>query len=49
MAYNGHVYETFGISKRFPIKPLHFLLNVLTSNLALSAKCFIYGVRNSFT
>ena len=44
LAYNGWVYETFGISKRFPIKPLRCLLNVLPLKLALSAKCFIYRV-----
>ena len=45
MLHNGQVYETFGISKRFPIKSLQCLLNVPASKLALSAKCFIYGVR----
>jgi len=44
MRYNGWVYEKFGISKRFLIKPLQSLLNVLTLKLALSAKCFIYRV-----
>ena len=44
LAANGHVYETFVILKRFPIKPLLCLLNVPTLKLALSAKCFIYGV-----
>jgi len=43
---NGWVYETFGISKRFPIKPLRCLLNVPPLKLALSAKCFIYRVTN---
>jgi hypothetical protein len=43
--HNGWVYETFGISKRFPINPLLCLLNVLPLKLALSAKCFIYRVR----
>ena len=46
MAHNGWVYETFGISKRFPIKPLQCLLNVPTLISALSAKCFIYRVTN---
>jgi hypothetical protein len=46
LAGNGWVYETFGISKRFPIKPLRCLLNVLPLKLALSAKCFIYRVTN---
>ena len=46
IACNGWVYEKFGISKRFPIKPLRCLLNVMTLNLALSAKCFIYRVTN---
>jgi len=44
VAGNGHVYETFGITKRFRIKPLQFILNVLLLKLVLSAKCFIYGV-----
>ncbi len=44
MRANGWVYETFGISKRFPIKPLQSLLNVPLLKLALSAKCFIYRV-----
>ena len=42
--HNGWVYETFGISKRLPNKPLSSLLNVLPLKLALSAKCFIYRV-----
>ncbi len=46
LAINGWVYETFGISKRFPIKLLQCLLNVLLLKLALSAKCFIYRVTN---
>ena len=44
MTANGWVYETFGISKRFPIKPLRCLLSVPPLKLALSAKCFIYRV-----
>ena len=44
MGGNGWVYETFGISKRFLIKPLRCLLNVTPLKLALSAKCFIYRV-----
>ena len=43
---NGWVYETFGISKRFPINPLQCSLNVLPLKSALSAKCFIYRVTN---
>ena len=48
---NGYVYETFGISKHFPVKPLQSLLNVTPLKLALSAKCFIYDVttRTSFS
>jgi len=46
MVTNGWVYETFGISKRFPVKPLQCLLNVLPLKPALSAKCFIYRVTN---
>ncbi len=41
---NVDVYEIFGISKRFPIKPLQFLLIVPILKLALSAKYFIYYV-----
>jgi hypothetical protein len=44
IASNGWVYETFGISKRFPIKPLRCLLNVPPLKSALSAKCFIFRV-----
>jgi len=44
MVANGWVYETFGISKRFPIKPLQILLKLPTLNIALYAKCFIYRV-----
>jgi len=43
---NGWVYETFGISRFFTIKPLQSLLNVRTLNIAFSAKCFIYRVTN---
>ncbi len=39
------VYETFGISKRFPIKPLRCSLSVPPLKSVLSAKCFIYRVR----
>jgi hypothetical protein len=45
-ACNGWVYETFGISRRFPIKPLRCLIRVPPLKLALSAKCFIYRVTN---
>lgn len=45
MNANGRVYETFGNSKRFPVKPLRCLLNVTPLKLALSAKCFIYRVQ----
>ena len=41
---NVWVYETFGASKRFSIKPLQGLLNVPPLKLALAAKCFIYRV-----
>ena len=44
--FNGWVYETFGISTQFLIKPLRCLLNVQPLKLALSAKCFIYRVTN---
>jgi hypothetical protein len=45
MHHNGWVYETFGISKHFPVKPLQSLLDVTPLKLALSVKCFIYRVR----
>lgn len=49
LAYNGWVYETFGISKRFPIRPLQCLLYVPHLKLALSAKCFIYRVTGRYS
>ena len=46
MTHNGYVYETFGISKHFTVKPLQCLLDVTPLKLALSAKCFIHDVTN---
>ena len=41
---NGRVYETFGISKRFPIKLQLLLIRAETLDNALTAKCFIHDV-----
>jgi len=46
MAYNGYVYETFGISKRFPAMLPLTLIRAKMLNNALTAKCFIYDVGN---
>ena len=40
-----HVYETFGISKRFPIKLQLLLIRAERLDKPLTAKCFIYDVR----
>ena len=42
--HNGHVYETFGISKHFPVKLQLLLIRVEMLHNALTAKCFIYDV-----
>ena len=44
MRHSGNVYETFGITKHEPIKPLQSLLDVTPLKLALSAKCTIHDV-----
>ena len=44
VGYNGCVYETFGISKRFPIKLQLLLIRAETLDKPLTAKCFIYVV-----
>jgi len=44
MLYNGHVYETFGISKHFPVKLQVLLIGADTLDNPLTAKCFIYDV-----
>lgn len=44
MAHNGRVYETFGISKHFPVKLQQLLIRAETFNNSLAAKCFIYDV-----
>ena len=41
---NGYVYETFGISKLFPIKLQVLLIRAKTLDNPLTAKCFIYDV-----
>ena len=47
MNANGCVYETFGISKRFPIKLQLLLIRAETPDNPLTAKCFIYVVSGS--
>ena len=44
---NGYVYETFGISKHFPIKLQLLLIRAEMLDNALIAKCFIYDVKCS--
>ena len=44
LAYNGYVYETFGISKHYPVKLQVSLIRVETLDNPLTAKCFIYDV-----
>jgi len=43
---NGYVYETFGISKHFPVKLQLLLIRAETFDNPLPAKCFIYDVTN---
>jgi len=45
MPANGCVYETFGISKRFPVKLQLLLIRAETLDKPLTAKCFIHVVR----
>jgi hypothetical membrane protein len=44
MNANGCVYETFGISKHFPIKLQLLLIRAKTLDNPLTAKCFIHDV-----
>jgi hypothetical protein len=44
LVHNGHVYETFGISKHFPVKLQVLLIRAETLDNPLTAKCFIYDV-----
>jgi hypothetical protein len=44
LAPNGYVYETFGISKHFPVKLQVPLIRAETLDNPLTAKCFIYDV-----
>ena len=46
LAYNGYVYETFGISKHFPVKLQVLLIRAETLDKPLTVKCFIYDVSN---
>ncbi len=48
IAGNGYVYETFGISKHFPVKLQELLMRAKTLDNPLTAKCFIYDVVASF-
>ncbi len=47
LAPNGYVYETFGISKHFPIKLQVPLIRAEMLDNPLTAKCFIYDVVRS--
>src|SRR5574344_815172 len=42
--YNGYVYETFGISKHFPVKLQLLLIRAEMFDNSLTAKCFIHDV-----
>ncbi|HAQ38948.1 MAG TPA: hypothetical protein DCX89_06010, partial [Saprospirales bacterium] len=44
VGYNGYVYETFGISKHFPVKLQQLSIRAKTLDKPLTAKCFIYNV-----
>jgi len=44
MNANGYVYETFGISKLFPVKLQLLLIRAEMLDNPLTAKCFIYDV-----
>ncbi len=49
IAPNGYVYETFGISKHFPVKLKVILIRAETFDNPLTAKCFIYDVTSRFS
>lgn len=49
VAANGCVYETFGISKLFPVKLQPHLIRAETLNKPLTAKCFIHVVMGWFS
>lgn len=44
LVHNGCVYETFGISKLFPIKLQLLLIRAVPLDKPLTAKCFIHVV-----
>jgi len=44
IGYNGCVYETFGISKRFPVKLQLLSIRAVPLDKPLTAKCFIHDV-----
>ena len=48
LACNGYVYETFGISKHFPVKLQVLLIRAEMLDNPLTAKCFIYDVTMRF-
>ena len=48
MTHNGHVYETFGISKHFTVKLQLLLIRAEKLDNTLTAKCFIYDVVRSY-
>ncbi len=47
MQPNGCVYETFGISKRFPFKLQLLLIRAVPLDKPLTDKCFIHDVSRS--
>jgi hypothetical protein len=49
MNANGYVYETFGISKHFPVKLQVPLIRAETLDNPLTAKCFIYDVMRIYS
>ena len=47
--HNDYVYETFGISKHFPVKLQELLIRAKTLDNPQTAKCFIYDVIGRFS
>jgi hypothetical protein len=48
IAYNGYVFETFGISKHFPVKLQVLLIRAEMLDNQLTVKCFIPRVIGRF-
>src|SRR5690554_952273 len=48
MPCNGYVYETFGISRHFPVKLQVLLIRAETHVNPLTAKCFTYDAIGRF-